>query len=62
MEAENERKTYKIAEAAKLLGISRNKAHAAAISGDIPSIKIGRTVLVPKAPLDRLLAGGEQPA
>ncbi|HZL58981.1 MAG TPA: helix-turn-helix domain-containing protein [Stellaceae bacterium] len=50
-------KTYSVEEAARLLGIGRNHAYEAAKRGDIPCIKIGKRVLVPKAALDRLLDG-----
>ena len=39
------------------LGIGRNQAYEAARRGDLPTIRIGRRVLVPKAALDRLLRG-----
>jgi excisionase family DNA binding protein len=52
-----ERQTYKIEEAARLLGIGRNQAYEAARRRDIPAIRIGRRLLVPKAALDKLLAG-----
>jgi excisionase family DNA binding protein len=59
MRRENERLTYKIEEAGRLLGIGRNQAYEAARRGDFPVIKIGKRMLVPKAALDRMLAGGE---
>lgn len=52
-----ERLTYKIEEAGTLLGIGRNGAYEAARRGEIPTIKIGRRLLVPKAALEALLAG-----
>ncbi len=52
-----EARTYTIEEAAKLLGIGRNHAYEAAKRGEIPVIRIGKRMLVPKAALDRLLAG-----
>jgi excisionase family DNA binding protein len=52
-----ERRTYKIEEAGKLLGIGRNQAYEAAKSGQIPTIRIGKRLLVPKAKFDRILAG-----
>lgn len=55
----SERKTYKIEEAGRLLGIGRNQAYEAARRGDFPVIRIGKRLLVPKAALDRLLNGGE---
>ena len=52
-----ERKTMTIEDAAQVLGISRNSAYTAAKRGEIPTIKIGRLLLVPTAALDRLVAG-----
>ena len=40
-----------------MLGIGRNAAYAAAQRGEIPTIKIGRRLLVPRAALDKLLSG-----
>jgi excisionase family DNA binding protein len=51
------RKTYDVEEAGRLLGIGRNQAYEAARRGDIPTIKMGKRLLVPKAALDRLLDG-----
>lgn len=45
-----------VEEAATLLGISRAFAYEAVNRGEIPSIRIGRRVLVPKAGLQRLLS------
>ncbi len=53
----DERKTLTIAEAAKALGIGRNQAYEAARSGDIPSIKIGGRVLVPRIAFEKLVNG-----
>ncbi len=55
-----ERLTLTVEEAARLLGISRAFAYEAVRRGEIPSIRIGRRVLVPKAGLTRLV-GGEPP-
>lgn len=51
----SERKTLTIEEAGQLLGISRNPAYAAAQRGEIPTIRIGRRLLVPKAALNAML-------
>jgi excisionase family DNA binding protein len=50
-----ERATYTVEEAGRKLGISRNSAYEAARSGQLPTIRIGRLLLVPKAALDRML-------
>jgi excisionase family DNA binding protein len=52
-------RTYRVEEAAQLLGVGRNQFYAALKRGDIPSIRIGKRLLVSKAVLDRLLDGGE---
>ncbi len=48
-----ERLTLTVPEAGELLGIGRAAAYAAARSGELPVLRIGRKVLVPRA---RLLA------
>jgi excisionase family DNA binding protein len=55
--AEIDRLTVSVPTAARALGIGRNQAYEAAARGDIPSIKIGKRILVPLAALDRMLAG-----
>lgn len=57
MEALTARKTMTIPEAAKVLGIGRNQGYEAATRGDIPTIRIGKRVLVPVAALEKMLAG-----
>ena len=44
---EIERKTVTVEEAATILGVGRNKAYEAARSGEIPTIRIGKRLLVP---------------
>ena len=50
-----ERLVYTVPEVGLLLGLSRNAAYAAAQRGDIPTIRIGRLLLVPKAPFHRMV-------
>jgi excisionase family DNA binding protein len=55
-----DRLTYTVDETAKLLGIGRNQCYAAAGSGAIAGVKVirvGNRMLIPKAALDRVLAG-----
>ncbi len=54
-----EKRTYSIPEVAKVLGIGRTAAYEAARTGEIPTIRIGKRILVPDAALERLLAGNE---
>ena len=51
----NERLTYNVSEAAKLLGLSKNSAYQACLKGEIPHLKIGKRILIPRAQLDRML-------
>ncbi len=53
---ETERLTLTIEETAKLLGIGRQLAYDRVKTGDIPVIKIGRRLLVPRSALEKLLA------
>lgn len=43
-------------EAAQFLRISRQSAYQAVRAGEIPVVKIGRRLLVPRAALERMLA------
>ena len=47
--------TLSIEEAAKVLGIGRNLCYERVKTGEIPVIKIGRRLLVPKKALEKLL-------
>jgi excisionase family DNA binding protein len=51
----SKRLVYTVPEAGRLLGLGRNAAYAAAQRGEIPTLRIGRLLLVPKIPLHRML-------
>jgi excisionase family DNA binding protein len=57
MKTENQRKTQTIEETAKELGIGRNLAYEAARRGEIPTIRIGKRILVPVDAWHRKLQG-----
>jgi len=59
-----ERRTYTIDEVAELLGLSRNRAFAAAREGrlPVPVIRIGKRIFVSKVAMDRFLETGEAAA
>ena len=57
MEAKSDLKTQTIDEAAKELGIGINQAYAAAKRGEIPTIRIGKRILVLREPFQRMLEG-----
>ncbi len=54
--------TMTIPEAAELLGISRSAAYRAVARGEIPTIRIGRRLLVPTAKLYTMLGWLPDPA
>lgn len=56
-QASDVRLTYTIDEAAVLLGVSRNFAYAQVEKGAIPSVRLGRRRLIPRAALEKLLGG-----
>jgi excisionase family DNA binding protein len=51
---------YSVAETSRILDLGRMQTYQAVRNGQIPSIRIGRRILVPKAALERLLQGGQQ--
>lgn len=51
-----ERRTIDIEEAAAQLGISRSAAYRAANRGEIPVIRIGSRMLVPKEAFEAMLS------
>jgi excisionase family DNA binding protein len=51
----SERRTVSVEEAGRILGLSRNTAYSLAKSGELPTIRMGRSLLVPKRALDALL-------
>jgi len=47
--------TLSVEEAAEILGISRGSAYQAVRMGEIPCIKIGKRILVPRVALEKML-------
>lgn len=52
---QEERLTLTVEETAKVLGIGRQLAYDRVRTGEIPVIKIGRRLLVPRRALEKLL-------
>jgi excisionase family DNA binding protein len=50
-----ERKVLTVPEAGAQLGLGRNASYDAAKRGDIPTIKLGKLLRVPKLALERML-------
>jgi excisionase family DNA binding protein len=55
------RLTISVEDAARLLGISRGLAYEAARRGDLPVIRLGRRLLVPRARLLELVGHAGMP-
>ena len=55
MEERIQRKTMTVPEAAKALGIGLSVAYEAARTGELPTVKIGKRILVPVVALERML-------
>jgi excisionase family DNA binding protein len=51
-----EREVLTVEEVAKRLGLGRNSAYEGVARGEIPSIRVGRRILVPRVAIDRMLA------
>jgi excisionase family DNA binding protein len=58
MTGKSECKTLTVPEVAKALGIARGGAYEAVKRGDIPSIRIGKRILVSAAAIERMLSAG----
>jgi excisionase family DNA binding protein len=48
-------RTISIEDAGKILGYSRNSAYEAAKKGELPTIRLGRKLRVPRAALEKML-------
>ncbi|MEL6981776.1 MAG: helix-turn-helix domain-containing protein [Actinomycetota bacterium] len=55
----SERLALSVSEAAEALGISRASAYECIRIGDLPSIRMGGRILVPRRQLEALLDGGD---
>jgi len=58
-QAASERLTFTVEETGRILGIGRGPAYAGVRRGEIPSLRFGRRIVVPRAALERLLASGQ---
>lgn len=56
-----ERLTMTVAEAARALGISRGTAYAYTRTKILPTLRLGRRLLVPRAALERMLEEAGKP-
>ena len=54
---EDHRLVYEVPEAGAMLGLTRNASYDAAKRGDIPTIRFGKLLRVPKAAFHKMLQG-----
>lgn len=52
---DDNRLVYEVPEAGAMLGLTRNGSYEAAKRGDIPTIRIGKLLRVPKAAFNKML-------
>jgi len=57
----NEKLTLTVSETASLLGLSRNSAYQGVLTGEIPHVKVGKRILIPRKALEELLASASKP-
>jgi excisionase family DNA binding protein len=50
--------TYSVPEAGRIVGLGRNASYEAARRGQLPVLRFGRLLRVPRAALERLLGKG----
>ena len=49
--------TFSVSEVAALLGVSRDTVYQCVSTGEIPALRLGRRLLIPRAALVRMLGG-----
>lgn len=53
----NGKLVYSVKEVAGILNLSRNSVYSACLSGEIPCLRIGKRILIPKIRLEQILHG-----
>ena len=61
MTNETESAVLSVNECAKMLKLSRGSAYQGCLTGDIPHIKIGRRILIPRVAIQKLLEAAGKP-
>jgi excisionase family DNA binding protein len=61
MQPDRARLTMSVTEAAGVLGISRAFAYVLAARGELPCLRLGRRVVVPRSALEELIEQADQP-
>ncbi len=53
---DNECLTLTVPQVSKILGLSKNSCYQACLNGQLPHLKIGKRILIPKIAIERMLA------
>ena len=61
MQPDSGKLTLSVTEAARVLGISRAFAYALVARGELPNLRLGRRVVVPRRALEELIEQTDQP-
>jgi excisionase family DNA binding protein len=57
---DDQRLVYEVPEAGAMLGLTRNASYDAAKRGEIPTIRFGKLLRVPKAAFHKMLQGASE--
>ena len=60
-EDDDGRLMYSVADVARILGLTRNTIYALCTRGRIPYVRVGRSLLIPKHQLQKLIDNVEKP-
>ena len=58
-DVDSDRLAMSVEEASRALGISKSLGYELVATGKLPSVRLGRRIVVPRAALERFLDGGE---
>ena len=58
---ETESAVLSVNECAKMLSLSRGSAYQGCLTGEIPHIKVGRRILIPRVAIQKLLESASKP-
>ena len=54
-----ERQTLNVDEAARIIGVGRNRLYETIRQGELPVLRLGRRILISRVVLDRIMEAGE---
>lgn len=57
MDGQNEKLVLTVSEVAEKLGLSRGSVYQGCLRGEIPYLKVGKRIIIPRVQLERWLEG-----